>query len=82
MDWFSNKHSDHDKGDIVDAGTRTNIMEGQFHGIGNVHFFDRDEIEFFFHRFRFISLDEKIKTSYMDVSNKVFSSWDFMVERL
>jgi hypothetical protein len=81
VDWFSNKHSDHDKGDIVDGGTRTNIVEGQFHDIGNVHFFDLDEIKYLFHKFEFISIAEKIKTSHMEASNMVISSWDFMVVR-
>lgn len=44
IDWFSMDHSDAKCGDAVDAWTRTNIQEGQFAGVGVVHFSDREHL--------------------------------------
>jgi SAM-dependent methyltransferase len=44
IDWFSTSHKDAGHGDALDSRTRTNIPNGQFAGIGAVHFTDRHHL--------------------------------------
>lgn len=44
IDWFSTCHSDYLLGEVVDEFTRCNIPEGQFVGLGNVHFSTKEHI--------------------------------------
>jgi len=44
INWFSANRADAAAGDAVDAHTRTNILAGQFAGIGVVHFSDQAHI--------------------------------------
>ena len=81
VDWFSIKHSDYALGDFVDDRTKTNYISGQFKSIGNVHFFDYQEITSLFSEFEFLSLHEKVKTSFLNEKNSVLASWDFVVKR-
>lgn len=44
IDWFSTSHQDAQKGDALDAHTRTNLRAGQFAGVGAVHFSDDEHL--------------------------------------
>ena len=44
IDWFSAGHSDYSLGDRVDGFTRANISEGQFAGVGKVHFSNKEHL--------------------------------------
>lgn len=61
IDWFSTEHSDYSLGNIVDEFTRSKIAEGQFAGVGNVHFSTREHILELFAEagFRMIKLELK-----------------------
>ena len=44
IDWYSVEHSDYALGDPVDEFTRANISEGQFAGVGKVHFSSKEHL--------------------------------------
>ncbi len=58
-DWFSTKHSEFQRGEFVDTNTRTNYPDGQFQGIGKVHFSDEKEIVRLFSKFYGVFLQER-----------------------
>jgi len=80
IDWFSSSHSDFALGDIVDEFTRTDIPEGQFVGVGNVHFSTREHIlELFFDAgFRVTRLEHKQLTSEIPTTGHMFASWNLV----
>lgn len=59
-DWFSSAHSEVVRGREVSKGTRTDYPDGQFDGIGTVHFSDEAELLSIFRRFERIRLTENI----------------------
>ena len=82
IDWFSTKHSDFQLG--VQGGdryTRTNIKEGQFKGVGNVHFSDEEHMRSLFLGFDIISLEEKIINNYELQNNHQFASWNIVARK-
>jgi len=44
IDWFSSAHQDAQNGDAMDAHTRANFRNGQFAGVGAVHFSDQHHL--------------------------------------
>lgn len=83
IDWFSKSHSDFNLGESVDEYTKTNIENGQFNNVGNVHFSDQKHIEDLFKGFEFIKLEEKVITDYTTLNdNHVFASWNFIVKKI
>lgn len=58
-DWFSTSHSEACRGEGVDAATRTGYPDGQFYGVGRVHFSSEAELRELFDRFEGISLEER-----------------------
>ena len=82
IDWFSTKHSDFQLG--VQGGdryTRTNIKEGQFKGVGNVHFSDEEHMRSLFLGFDIISLEEKIINNYELQNNHQLASWNIVARK-
>lgn len=62
-DWFSYHHSesmDVSRGTVIDAKTRTNYPDGQFIGVGNVHFTDEAEICQLLSDFEILRITENI----------------------
>ena len=52
IDWFSTNHTDFSKGTAhADGFTRQNILEGQFAGVGNVHFSNKAHLIELFENF-------------------------------
>lgn len=58
-DWFSTWHSEYRRGTVLERGTRTDYPDGQFRGVGKVHFSDDDELSQIFSRFEGVHLEER-----------------------
>ena len=84
IDWFSTCHSDFVKGEPIDAFTKCNMPEGQFIGVGNVHFSDKDHILQLFAAagFRVTMLEHKQCTSEVPAVSHVFASWNLVAEKV
>ena len=83
IDWFSKNHSDYFAPSThVDANTRSDFMNGQFVGIGQVHFANRNELLGIFKDFEILELSEKIVTSqYSDRDSHQFASWNIVARK-
>jgi SAM-dependent methyltransferase len=82
VDWFSTNHTDFSKG--VSGGdkyTRTDIQEGQFANVGNVHFSDEKHLKSLFKKFDIISLEEKIVTDFSMINSHKFASWNIVARK-
>lgn len=58
-DWFSTKHSEAGRGVKLEDGTRTIYPDGQFQGVGNVHFSSEAELIEIFKDFEGIFMQER-----------------------
>jgi SAM-dependent methyltransferase len=59
-DWFSWRHSEFSRGDMgEDTVTRTGYSDGQFKGVGKVHFFTFGELVKLFKNFQGIMIQER-----------------------
>lgn len=79
FDWFSVNHSDYDKGTPVeDDRTRTNFRDGQFVGVGSIHFSDEKHLRDLFKNFKIELLEEKTiqRAEPDDAWN--FASWNLV----
>ena len=81
IDWFSTKHMDSKSGKIVDNFTRTMIPEGQFEGVGNVHFSDFEHLNDIFSDFKVLSMKEKVISEFFLKKKDVFSAWDIVAQK-
>ncbi len=59
-DWFSTWHSEFTRGEKLGENTRTDYPDGQFQGIGKVHFSDEAELVDLFKDFEGIFLQERV----------------------
>lgn len=59
-DWFSSWHSEFVRGSKLGQGTREDYPDGQFLGIGKVHFSDELELVDLFGKFEGIHLEERV----------------------
>ena len=84
IDWFSTRHSDFTLGAAVDEFTRSNLPEGQFVGVGNVHFSTKDHILELFEQagFQVTRLEHKEHRSEMPQSGHIFASWNLAAEKV
>jgi len=84
IDWFSTCHSDCQLGDVVDEFTRTNITEGQFVGVGNIHFSTREHILELFSEagFRVTRLEHKHNNIEIPNAGHIFASWNLVAEKI
>lgn len=84
IDWFSVAHSDFGLGDSIDEFTRANITEGQFVGVGNVHFSSKEHlIELFSEAgFRVTRLEHKQNISEIPKTGHLFASWNLVAEKV
>jgi len=80
IDWFSAEHSDYSLGDRVDEFTRTNISDGQFAGVGKVHFSNKEHlIELFSGAgMELIRLEHKKQRIEIPNQDHVFASWNLV----
>lgn len=84
IDWFSTCHSDYLLGDVVDEFTRFNLPEGQFVGVGNVHFSTKEHILEMFSEagFRVTRLEHKQSISEIPSAGHLFASWNLVAEKV
>lgn len=59
VDWFSAGHSELWRGESVEDMTRTNYPDGQFKGVGRVHFSTEQELRHVFAAFERIWIEER-----------------------
>jgi len=81
-DWFSITHTDFSGGDSADDEyTRDNYLNGQFAGVGAVHFSDEQHLRDLFHEFTILSLEEKLTMRHEPVDQHQFASWNIVAMR-
>jgi len=77
IDWFSTNHSDFLKTVTKeDSFTLSNFIDGQFAGVGKVHFSDKDHIQNLFKGFEIKILEEKRVYKAIPTDNHIFASWN------
>ncbi len=82
VDWFSTEHTDMQYGEIAeDIWTRNNFTEGQFLGVGRVHFSNEEHLREIFSNFKILSLEKKVTTKYEPKNNHQFASWNVVVKK-
>lgn len=59
-DWFSSVHSECGSGEYVEPYTSTNYSDGQFKGVGRVHFFTEAELTYLLCKFEMIFMQERV----------------------
>ncbi len=81
FDWFSTEHSDYKKRESKeDLYTVVDFKEGQFKGIGKVHFSDKNHIIDLFKNFEIQNLTHKIiKDDF--ITDHVFASWNIIANK-
>jgi hypothetical protein len=84
IDWFSTCHSDYLLGEVIDEFTKFNIPEGQFIGVGNVHFSTKEHILQLFSDagFRVTRLEHKQSISEIPNIGHLFASWNLVAEKI
>lgn len=84
IDWFSSEHSDYFKGETVDRYTKCNISQGQFQGVGSVHFSDERHLLELFEAagLRITTLQHKKVADMIPLSGHVFASWNLVAEKI
>jgi SAM-dependent methyltransferase len=83
IDWFSTSHQDVERGEAVDRHTRTNILSGQFAGVGAVHFSDREHlIELLSDaKFTIDRLEHKQSTVFVPEADGHLGVWNFVARK-
>lgn len=82
IDWFSTSHSDFNIGsEFEDKYTKHNFQEGQFLGVGKVHFSDKEHLTDLLSNFKIIVLEHKKIKKEIPNDNHIFASWNFVVEK-
>ena len=80
IDWFSSAHWAFKHGTSVDEFTRSHIAEGQFKGVGLVHFSDSPHLMDLFRKFEIVDLSHKVITS-CNSADRVFASWNIVARK-
>lgn len=82
IDWYSTMHSDALQGTAREDGwSRTDAVEGQFVGLGSIHFSDRDHLIDLFADFKMQVMELKIVRKEIPQDGRVFASWNFVAVR-
>ncbi len=81
VDWFSDQHSDFALGERVDPYTRDDIPEGQFHGVGRVHYASEARMRELFSGFDILLLDHKTSTRCIPSGGHRFASWNIVAAK-
>lgn len=83
IDWFSVEHSDFGLGEAIDEFTRADFQEGQFVGVGKVHFSTKEHlIELFSNAgMELIRLEHKVHRVEIPSQGNVFASWNLVAEK-
>ena len=83
IDWFSKAHSDYTscEASIVDDFTKTNFLNGQFVGVGNVHFSDEAHILELFEKFNIDKLEHKHNDYLIPNGGEMFASFNLVATK-
>jgi SAM-dependent methyltransferase len=82
IDWYATEHSEFARGvQAEDSFTRTNYTDGQFTGVGRVHFADLAHLQELFGRFDIKSLDKKINRSIIPGGTGTFAAWNIAAQK-
>ena len=83
IDWFSMNHDDYCLGAVIEKDKYTKYMgdvNGQFSGVGNVHFSDEEHLKDLFHDFTIKVMEEKVLNKICPAKHK-FASFNFVVTK-
>ena len=82
VDWFSENHSDFAFGvPINDKSTRSSFTQGQFKGVGKVHFSSEMGLRKIFKDFEILQLEEKIVRRLVPNDQRQFASWNIVARK-
>jgi len=82
VDWFSTRHSDYRRGlEQGDAFTRGGYRQGQFAGVGSVHFSDEAHLRELFAGWELVLLEESEVRRAEPADGHVFSSWKLVARK-
>ena len=82
IDWFSENHSDFNFGSCLDdRSTRHNFIQGQFKGVGKVHFSSEMSLRKLFSNFEILQLEEKIIRKFVPNDRHQFASWNIVAKK-
>jgi len=83
IDWFSTEHEDYknEGREAEDKYTKTDFENGQFIGLGRVHFSDKKHIEELFSDYNILAMEHKIVTTAIPDTDHTFASWNFAVSK-
>lgn len=84
IDWFSVEHSGFALGDPIDEFTRANITEGQFVGVGKVHFSSKAHLVELFSEagMELTKLEHKRITYEIPNTGHLLASWNLVAEKV
>ncbi len=81
VDWFSTEHSEFTRGTQADDRfTRCGYTDGQFSGVGRVHFFDRGHIEELLSDFDLLLLEHRATEQILPSGGAVLATWSLVAE--
>ncbi|MCA9459999.1 MAG: class I SAM-dependent methyltransferase [Nanoarchaeota archaeon] len=80
VDWFSTNYPDFRSGNFVDDNTRSGFEDGQFKGVGRVHFSDESHLKYLFKetKFKIKSLEYK-EIKYLIPKPNMKAFWNFVL---
>jgi SAM-dependent methyltransferase len=82
VDWFSTRHSEFSMPTkAVDDYTRRGFTEGQFAGLGNVHFSDYEHLNDLLQAFEIIVLDHKLIERVKPEASHSLATWNFVARK-
>lgn len=82
IDWFSTAHSDYNEGVVAeDVFTKTNLINGQFVGLGRVHFSNAAHLQELFSNYEILVMEHKTVVTTIPIVNHTFASWNFAVKK-
>ena len=81
LDWFSKSHSDYKKGVVTSDKHTKKFNSGYLSGVGNVHFFDKNEIKKIFKSFQIKELVEKKYLLHKKNKKTIISFWIIIAKK-
>jgi len=80
IDWYSTQYTEYNRGDNVpnDPYSKKNFKDGNFQGLGIVHFSDKDHILKLFNKFDIEIMEHKIIKTEIPNTDFIFASWNFI----
>jgi SAM-dependent methyltransferase len=83
IDWFSAAHPDAGLGRAIDVNTRTDVKDGQFEGVGIVHFSDRGHLSDLLGTagFAIERLEHKLVERMVPADGGSLATWNFVAVR-